>query len=62
MKTPTATVSFTIEDAGGESQFRETFRNSHEALSYLSGYLGAATARISDFTVDFDWDATTLEA
>ena len=58
MKTPTATVSFIIDNGHGygESQFRETFRNSHEALAYLSGYLGAAPGTIKDFIVDFDWE------
>ena len=60
-KHPTPTVTFTIDNGYGESTFRETFKNSDEALSYLSGYLGASTGIIKDFDVDFDWDAITLE-
>lgn len=55
MKTPTPTVTFTIDIGHGETEFRQTFENSHEALAYISGYIGAYPAMIKNFAVDFDW-------
>jgi len=61
MRYPSPTVTFTIDNGYGESQFNETFKNADEALAYLSGYLGAATGTLKDFHVDFAWDTVTLE-
>ncbi len=61
MKHPTPTVTFTIDTGYGDREFRQTFKNSDEALAYLSGYLGDADGMIKDFTVYFDWDTTISE-
>ena len=61
MKYPSPTVTFAIENSWGETTFQQTFKDSEEALSYLSGYLGAANGTLKDFHVDFAWDTVTLE-
>jgi len=57
MKHPTPTVTFTIDTGYGDREFRQTFKNSDDALAYLSGYLGDANGTLKAFAVDFDWEA-----
>lgn len=61
MRYPCPTVTFTIDTGYGDRQFQQTFRDSDEALAYLSGYLGDADGMLKDFHVDFAWDTITLE-
>jgi hypothetical protein len=56
MKTASPYVTFTIDSGYGESSFTKKFSDAEEALSYLSGYLGAGMCRIENFHVEWEWE------
>jgi len=56
MKVAKPYVTFTIDSGWGESRFTRKFQDAEFALSYLSGYLGAAPATIKDFDLSWDWE------
>jgi hypothetical protein len=56
MKVAKPYITFTIDSGYGESRFTRKFQDAEFALSYLSGYLGQAPSRITDFEVEWDWE------
>ena len=49
-------ITFDIDNGYGPNRFTRKFSNSEDALAYLGGYLGAGSAEVSDFRVDFLWE------
>ena len=56
MKKASPYITFTIDSGYGESTFTRKFQDAEFALSYLSGYIGAGTATIKDFEVEWEWE------
>ena len=56
MKMVPVYITFDIDNGHGPNRFTRKFSNSEDALAYLGGYLGAGSAEVSDFHVDFLWE------
>lgn len=56
MKMVPVYITFDIDNGYGPNAFTKKFDNAENALSYLGGYLGAGSANVSNFRVDFLWE------